>query len=78
MKFLMATLVIVTVFSVVYFQPKTNIEFWQPIHKYRYSKSDMVGENCSSCHSVDNNDIIVLVQHFSTNATDESDLYNQL
>lgn len=74
----MAALTILTVFSVVYFQPKTNIESRYSDHQIRYSKSNMVGESCSTCHSVDNNNIIVLVRHFPNAANDVNSLFNQL
>ncbi len=64
MKVLMLILVVATVFSVIFFQPETDINDWQPIHKMRFSKSDVVGEMCSKCHSVGNNNIIVLVRYF--------------
>ena len=38
----------------------------------------MVGESCSTCHSVDNNNIIVLVRHFPNAANDVNSLFNQL
>lgn len=63
MKLLLFALTVITIFSVIYSQPETNIEEWQPISEIKYSNSNMVGESCSKCHSVANNDIIVLVEH---------------